>query len=138
VATPDRLHEGRTSFAQHAWADTHEQLTAVDREMPLEPEDLERLAMAAYLIGRDDESCEILARAHHEFLSRKDTERAIRCTFWLAPRRPRTRTHMTSSSAYIELPTSAPGGFDPFARCGSPPPLHSLALDRPNDRWRYW
>jgi DNA-binding CsgD family transcriptional regulator/tetratricopeptide (TPR) repeat protein len=80
---PDRLEKGRASFERHWWADSYTELAAVDREMPLEPEDLERLAMAAYLIGRDDESREILARAHHEFLKRKDIARAIRCTFWV-------------------------------------------------------
>jgi hypothetical protein len=34
-------------------------MPAADHEAPLSPEDLERLAMAAYLVGRDDDSADI-------------------------------------------------------------------------------
>ena len=57
-------------------------LSAADREAPLEPEDLERLATAAYLSGKDSD--DIWARAHHGFLDRGDREQAARCAFWLA------------------------------------------------------
>lgn len=59
-------------------------LSAVDRRTPLEPEDVERLATATYLVGRDGDSVRLWERAHHELLSRGDTERAARCAFWLA------------------------------------------------------
>ena len=49
----------------------------------LAPEDLERLATAAYLLGRDADSIDIWARAHHDLLRRGDLERAARCAFWL-------------------------------------------------------
>ena len=52
----ETLRRGRKSFEQRAWSDSHRLLTAADRDGPLEPEDLERLATAAYLLGRDDES----------------------------------------------------------------------------------
>ena len=48
------LNRGRECFARRAWADAYAQLSAADREAPLEPEDLERLAMAAYLVGADE------------------------------------------------------------------------------------
>jgi hypothetical protein len=60
------------------------QLSAADRETPLAPEDLERLATAAYLVGRDADSEEVWARAHHEWLRLGGAERAVRCAFWLA------------------------------------------------------
>ena len=78
------LVQGRSAFAAHAWADAYERLSAAARETPLEPGDLERLATAAYLVGRDDESAELWARAHHELLGRGETGRAARCAFWLA------------------------------------------------------
>jgi DNA-binding CsgD family transcriptional regulator/tetratricopeptide (TPR) repeat protein len=56
----------------------------VDRQTPLEPADLERLAMAAYLIGRDDDSADLWARAYHGHLSVGDVPRAVRCAFWLS------------------------------------------------------
>ena len=50
------LARARQSFEQRAWADAYRLFAAADREAPLDPEDLERLATAAYLMGRDDES----------------------------------------------------------------------------------
>ena len=50
------LERGRELFARKAWAESYRLLQAGDRHVPLEPEDLERVATAAYLLGRDDES----------------------------------------------------------------------------------
>ena len=50
----------------------------------LQAEDLERLATAAYLGGRDEESEELRARAHRAFLERGDREQAAFSAFWLA------------------------------------------------------
>ena len=78
------LDRGRASFGQRAWADAYAQLSAADRETPLEPADLERLATAACAVGRDDESADLWARVHHQLLSQGDVPRAVRCAFWLA------------------------------------------------------
>jgi DNA-binding CsgD family transcriptional regulator len=75
---------GRESFARHAWGDAFAQLSAADRETPLEPEDLERLATSAYLLGNDADSEDLWGRAHQEFLERGNVERAARCAFWLS------------------------------------------------------
>jgi ATP/maltotriose-dependent transcriptional regulator MalT len=64
--------------------DAFDDLSAADRETPLAPEDLERLATAAYLVGRDADCDEVLARAHQEWLRFGGTEPAARCAFWLA------------------------------------------------------
>jgi DNA-binding CsgD family transcriptional regulator len=80
----DALDRGRESFARQAWAEAYALLVAADREAPIQPDDLERLATAAYLLGRDADSADIWARAHHEFKSRGEVERAARCAFWLA------------------------------------------------------
>jgi DNA-binding CsgD family transcriptional regulator len=84
MTTADALDQGRESFGRQAWADAFDQLSAADREAPLAPEDLERLATATYLLGRDADSTDVWARAHQEFLRRGDVERAARCAFWLA------------------------------------------------------
>lgn len=63
-----KLERGRESFRRRAWADAHDRLLEADREISLEPEDLERLATAAYLAGAYAESAEVWARAHQEFL----------------------------------------------------------------------
>jgi len=83
MATDDTPDRGRESFGRQAWGDAYAQLSAADHEAPLEPEDLELLATAAYLVGREADSEHVWARAHHEFLSRGDAQRAARCALWL-------------------------------------------------------
>ena len=78
------LERGRERFARKAWAESYRLLQAADRDVPLEPEDLERLAIAAYLVGRDDDCEVITARAHQSLLDRGDREGAARAAFWLA------------------------------------------------------
>ena len=65
------------------WTETYGQLLNADREHALEPKDLETLALAAYLTGRDTESFKILERAHQGYLGIERTEQAVRCAFWL-------------------------------------------------------
>jgi DNA-binding CsgD family transcriptional regulator len=65
------------------WTETYVQLLKADQKHRLEPKDLETLALAAYLTGRDAESLQILERAHQGYLHRKKTKQAVRCAFWL-------------------------------------------------------
>jgi DNA-binding CsgD family transcriptional regulator len=83
MTTTDTLEQGRESFQRRAWAAAFVKLSAADRESPLAPEDLERLATAAYLVGRDADSDELWARAHQEWLRLGAADRAARCGFWL-------------------------------------------------------
>jgi ATP/maltotriose-dependent transcriptional regulator MalT len=78
------LARARHAFEQKAWAESYRLLEMVDREAPLEPEDLERLATAAYLVGREAESETLRARAHQTCLVRGDYEGAARSASWLA------------------------------------------------------
>ncbi len=78
----DALARGREAFERSAWEDAFTQLSAADGQDPLGPEDLDRLAQAAYLTGRDTDSVEGWARAHQEFLGRDEPTRAARCAFW--------------------------------------------------------
>jgi DNA-binding CsgD family transcriptional regulator len=77
------LRRARTSFEQRAWAESYRLLQAADRDTPLDAEDLERLAIAAYLVGRDDDCEAFMARAHQTFLDRGNREGAARAAFWL-------------------------------------------------------
>jgi DNA-binding CsgD family transcriptional regulator len=77
------LRRGRNAFEQRAWAESYRLLQAADRDEPLAAEDLERLAIAAYLVGRDDQCEAFTARAHQAFLDCADRERAARAAFWL-------------------------------------------------------
>ena len=96
------LRHGRESFERRSWAESYRLLQAADRDAPLDAEDLERLAIAAYLVGRDVDCEAFTARAHQAFLDRGDYEGAARAAFWLgfalmgrgaiAPRRSRHST----------------------------------------------
>jgi DNA-binding CsgD family transcriptional regulator len=84
LTTADALDRGLASFARQAWADAYAQLSAADHESPLAPEDVERLAMAAHLVGRDSDSADLWERGHQQCLRLGDAARAARCAFWLA------------------------------------------------------
>ena len=75
------LPGGRKSFEQRAWAESYRLLQAADRDAPLDAEDLERLAIAAHLVGRDEQCETVTARAHQAFLDRGDREGAARAAF---------------------------------------------------------
>lgn len=77
------LDGGRASFGRHAWGDAYAQLSAADKQAPLEFDDLERLAMAAYLVGRDEESTDVWARAHRACVRLGDPVGAARCALRL-------------------------------------------------------
>jgi DNA-binding NarL/FixJ family response regulator len=78
------LEQGRAGFERHMWGEAYARLAAADREVPLAPEDLERWAVAAHLVGKDGVCAEVWERAHHRFLERGEVARAVRCAFWLA------------------------------------------------------
>jgi len=79
----EALDKGREAFDRRAWVEAYTQLSAADRNAALEPDNLERLATAAFLIGRDVESTDVWARAHQQFLNHGHIERAVRCAFWV-------------------------------------------------------
>ena len=83
MTTADALTKGREAFARQAWSAAYTHLSAADQEARLPADDVERLATAAYLVGKDAESEDLLVRAHNEFLSRGETVRAVRMAFWL-------------------------------------------------------
>jgi DNA-binding CsgD family transcriptional regulator len=77
------LQRGREAYEHRLWAEAYTALTAADRETPLSPDDLERLAMAARLIGKEAQGADLLGRAHRGFLEHREPQRAARCAFWL-------------------------------------------------------
>ena len=80
----DDLTRGRAACLAQAWATAADALTAAAATAPLEPADLELLATAAYLAGRDQVSTDAMEAAHREHLRRGDAVRAARCGFWLS------------------------------------------------------
>ena len=80
----DALERGREAFGRRAWGEAYALLSAANRDVSLEAEDLERLAVAAHLVGKYGESADGWTRAHHAFLAGDNAPRAARCAFWLA------------------------------------------------------
>lgn len=83
-AMVDRTDRGRASFAQGAWGEAYALLSAADGEAGLDLENLELLAAAAYLVGRDEEAVDVWGRAHHQSLRGGDIPRAAGFAFWSA------------------------------------------------------
>jgi DNA-binding CsgD family transcriptional regulator len=84
TAPPTNLERGREAFDRQAWADARDLLSAADHEAPLVPDDLGRLATAAYLVGDYAGSMEVTRRAYRESIRAGDVERAVRSAFWVA------------------------------------------------------
>jgi hypothetical protein len=64
MTTAETLERGRAAFEVSAWVEAYDCLAAADAEESLAPADIELFATAAFLIGRDDESSALCARAH--------------------------------------------------------------------------
>lgn len=79
----DPLERGREHYARRAWADAFDALTLADGATPLEGDDLERLAMSAFLIGRETEYVAALDRLHRACLDAGLWARAARSAFWI-------------------------------------------------------
>ena len=78
----DPLERGREACAGRAWRDAFKYLSESDSKSGLGTEDLELLATAAYMTGRDDAYLDSLARAHQAHVDSGENLRAARCAFW--------------------------------------------------------
>jgi DNA-binding CsgD family transcriptional regulator len=83
---PRHLDRGRQAYDRRAWKDACDLLSLADREDALPPVDLERLATAAFLIGREREFERALERAHGAYRDAGDRPGAARCAFWIGLR----------------------------------------------------
>lgn len=81
-AAENGLKKGRRSYEGGAWKAAFEQLSAADRADPLGPGDLELLATAAYMLGREQDHADALERAHEAYLEAGDHQRAANCAIW--------------------------------------------------------
>jgi hypothetical protein len=82
MAVADREGQTRGSFEPRMWGAEFAELSAAHREGRLGVEDLERLAVAAYMVGSDDACEAVWIAAHRAWLRRGAAERAARCAFW--------------------------------------------------------
>jgi DNA-binding NarL/FixJ family response regulator len=86
MSRTDALERGRVAFDTEAWSEAYAHLAAADLDAPLDPPDLERVGVAAWLTGRGAESLEYLERLHQAWLAAGQTDRAARAAVWLAVR----------------------------------------------------
>jgi len=77
------VEAARALFARRAWSDAHAALAEAEGEAELGVDDLERLAVSAYMLALDDEYVAVLERAHRAHLEAGETPRAVRCAFWI-------------------------------------------------------
>jgi hypothetical protein len=77
------LVRGRAAHRRRAWLDACRLLERADKAHPLAAEDLEQLAVSAYLIGCDEDYAGALARADQAHLDAGRAAPAARCAFWL-------------------------------------------------------
>jgi ATP/maltotriose-dependent transcriptional regulator MalT len=72
------LEEGRQAYARSAWSEAYDGLAGAE-----DADDLERLATAAYMLGREDEYLQIMERAHKRRADAGEKRAAARCAFWI-------------------------------------------------------
>ncbi len=77
------LDRARVAYARRAWLEAHDAFSRADADAALEAGDLELLAMAKLMLGRDEEAIAILERAHHHYLEQGETRRAVRAATWI-------------------------------------------------------
>jgi DNA-binding CsgD family transcriptional regulator len=77
------VERGRRAYDDRAWGTAYAALSAADDDDPLAAEDLESLAVAAYMLGRVDEFLSTLERAHHGYLGVGASQPAARAAVYL-------------------------------------------------------
>src|SRR5688500_4367972 len=80
---PRVVEAAHASYRQQRWADAYTQLKTADQLAPLDVIDLDRLAVVAHLIGRDDESTDAWTRAHEQSLRSGKPLDAATAAFWV-------------------------------------------------------
>ena len=65
------------------WAAEYDALARADEAEPLGAEDLTRMSVAAYMLGREDECLRILERACQSYAEAGEPQPAARCAFWI-------------------------------------------------------
>lgn len=80
---PTALDRGRAAYQEHRWSEAIAEFGRAERETTIAPEDLERLATAAFLVGQAEDGVDALTRAHEAFLGVGDVAGATRCAAWL-------------------------------------------------------
>ena len=83
VSPAQLVARGRRSVTARGWREAYSSLLSADQVTALAGGDLELLATAAYMLGRDDEWIAALERAHYVYLDAGESLRGVRCAFWV-------------------------------------------------------
>ena len=113
----DQVSErGRAAYDRRVWSEAFACLAQAHRADRLGPADLDRLAVAAYLTGRDDDADEYAAQAYRAWVREHEPRAAARRAAWLALhlllRGEEVRSHAWSARAE-EVLDGVDGGPDP-------------------------
>jgi ATP/maltotriose-dependent transcriptional regulator MalT len=76
------VERGRELVARRSWSAAYDSLAAAD-PAALSAQDLELLATAAFMLGRDDAYIDAWELAHHSHVRAGDPVRAALCTWWI-------------------------------------------------------
>ena len=80
--TADTTHETAVA-ARRDWPGEYAALTTADAQGTITPEELERLSVAAFVLGHDAEVSAYRERAHEGYLAQGRVREAVRAAFWL-------------------------------------------------------
>ncbi len=83
MGSVSELERGRQFYARADWRDAYDALSVADQSTRLGPADLELLARAAYMLGRDDDYVSALERAFRAHLDAGEPMPAVRLAFWI-------------------------------------------------------
>ncbi len=84
VSARGDLEQGRAAFARAAWREAYERLARADAAEPLEPDDLARLAEAAWWVAKGPECVRARERAYRAYAQRNDHRAAAAAALALA------------------------------------------------------
>ncbi len=83
MATAELVDLGKTAFKEQKWNDAFTHLSNADDAQALQPDDLEILAISAYLTGKFNVCNDTLTRSHNALIKEGNIPKAVRCAFWL-------------------------------------------------------
>ena len=97
----DAVERARSNFARQAWGAAHAGLLA--NLESLDAEDLERLAVCAYLVGEQQASDDAWTRAHDLRRAAGDLDGSARCAFWIGFRLVNSHDHSEANGWIARL-----------------------------------
>jgi DNA-binding CsgD family transcriptional regulator len=77
------LEQGREAYSRSAWAEAYESLVRADEVEPLAADDLDRLAISLFMLGREDEWLSVMERAYQRRTEDGEPRGAARTAFWI-------------------------------------------------------